>query len=74
MVAADSASATAATAMPPAVTPVGLPAAFSSGTARIPATIANNAITSPAAGNMNVMASAAMDNQIARRPADSAGC
>ncbi|MFC7590080.1 hypothetical protein ACFQYP_45140 [Nonomuraea antimicrobica] len=46
---------------------------MSSGSARKPATSANSAMTRPANGNMNVMASAAMDNQIARRPAESAG-
>ncbi|GGO74179.1 hypothetical protein GCM10012289_46220 [Nonomuraea cavernae] len=60
--------------MLPTATPAGLPAPFSSGTARAPAMIANNAITRPASGNMNVIASAAMDNQIARRLAASAGC
>ncbi|GAA4939485.1 hypothetical protein GCM10023334_050260 [Nonomuraea thailandensis] len=60
--------------MPPTATPVGRPAPFSRGSARTPATSANAAMTRPASGNMNVMASAAMDNQIARRPADSAGC
>ncbi|GAA3243489.1 hypothetical protein GCM10020216_070870 [Nonomuraea helvata] len=60
--------------MPPTAAPVVRPEALSSGNARIPAISANNAMTSPASGNMNVMASAAMDNQIARRPAESAGC
>ncbi|GAB2915447.1 hypothetical protein GCM10027203_13570 [Nonomuraea fastidiosa] len=60
--------------MPPTATPVGLPSLLSNGSARIPAISANNAMTRPARGSMNVMASAAMANQIARRPADSAGC
>ncbi|GAA1759934.1 hypothetical protein GCM10009734_80250 [Nonomuraea bangladeshensis] len=71
---ADSTSAMEDTLIPPTAAPVGLPAPLSSGSARSPATSANSAMTRPASGNMNVMASAAIANQIARRPADSAGC